>query len=108
MDAMLAGCEAVVGGDPRYTHVTPEFVEAQKIDLPIWVPRQAGPFAGYGQVSSARAVAAGLTYRPLAITVAELMAWFRSLPGERQAKLNAGITREQEAEWLRLWHASRG
>ncbi|WP_242103661.1 MULTISPECIES: NAD-dependent epimerase/dehydratase family protein [unclassified Lysobacter] len=108
MDAMLAGCEAVVGGDPRYTHVTPEFVEAQKIDLPIWVPRQAGPFAGYGQVSNARAVAAGLTYRPLATTVAELMAWFRSLPGERQAKLNAGITREQEAEWLRLWHASRG
>ena len=108
MDAMLAGCEAVVGGDPTYTHVTPEFVEAQKIDLPIWVPRQAGPFAGYGQVSNARAVTAGLTYRPLATTVAELMAWFRGLPAERQAKLNAGITREREAELLRLWHAGRG
>jgi 2'-hydroxyisoflavone reductase len=108
MDAMLAGCEAVVGGDPTYTHVTPEFVEAQKIDLPIWVPRQAGPFAGYGQVSNARAVAAGLTYRPLATTVAELMAWFRSLPAERQAKLNAGITREQEVELLERWHARNG
>jgi 2'-hydroxyisoflavone reductase len=108
MDAMLAGCEAVVGGDPTYTHVTPEFVEAQKIDLPIWVPRQAGPFAGYGQISNARAVAAGLTYRPLATTVAELMAWFRSLPAERQAKLNAGISREREAELLELWRARSG
>ena len=106
MNAMLAGCEAVVGGGPRYTHVTPEFVEAQKIDLPIWVPRQAGPFAGYGQVSNARAVAAGLTYRPLATTVAELMAWFRSLPAERRATLNAGITREREAELLERWRAS--
>jgi 2'-hydroxyisoflavone reductase len=108
MDAMLAGCEAVVGGDPTYTHVTPEFVEAQKIDLPIWVPRQAGPFAGYGQVSNARAVAAGLTYRPLATTVAELMAWFRALPAERQAKLKAGISREREAELLELWRARSG
>ena len=106
MDAMLAGCEAVVGGGPRYTHVTPQFVEAQKIELPIWVPRQAGPFAGYGQVSNARAVAAGLTYRPLATTVAELMAWFRGLPAERQATLNAGITREREAELLERWRAS--
>ena len=103
---MLAGCEAVVGGEPRYTHVSPQFVEAQKVELPIWVPRQAGPFAGYGQVSNARAIAAGLTYRPLATTVAELMAWFRGLPAERQATLNAGITREREAELLERWRAS--
>lgn len=105
MDAMLQACEAVVGGKPSYTHVAPEFVEAQKLDLPIWVPRGSGPFGGYGQVSNARAIAAGLTYRPLATTVAELMAWFRSLPPERQAKLNAGITREREAEALKAWHA---
>lgn len=108
MDAMLAGAEGVVGGKPSYTHVTPEFVEAEKIDLPIWVPRQTGPFAGYGSVSNTRAVAAGLTYRPLATTVSELMAWFRGLPAERQAKLNAGITREQEAELLKAWHARKG
>lgn len=107
MDAMLAACEGVVGGEPRYTHVTPAFVEAQKLDLPIWVPRQSGPFAGYGQVSNARAVAAGLGYRPLATTVRDLMAWFRGPPAERRAKLGAGITREQEAAALAAWHAAR-
>ena len=107
MDEMLKGSQAAVGGNATYTHVTPEFVEAQKLELPIWVPRQEGPYAGYGQVSNARAVAAGLTYRPLSATVADLMTWFRALPAERQAKLNAGITREQEAAALKAWHASQ-
>lgn len=108
MDAMLAGCAKVVGGKPSYTHVTPAFVEAQKLELPIWVPRQDSPYAGYGQVSNARAVAAGLTYRPLGTTVADLMAWFRALPAERQAKLNAGITRDRETAALKAWHARQG
>ncbi len=108
MEAMLRGCEAVVGGKPTYTHVTPEFVEEKEIDVPIWVPSSNSPYAGYGQVSNARAIAAGLTYRPLATTVTELMAWFRSLPAERQATLHAGITREKEAELLKAWHARKG
>ena len=108
LDAMLAGCEAVVGGGPTYTHVPAEFVQAQELALPIWVPRQAGPYAGYGRVSNARAVAAGLSYRPLDVTVADLMAWFGGLPAERQAKLNAGISREKEAEALKAWHARQG
>jgi 2'-hydroxyisoflavone reductase len=107
LDELLKGSEAVVGGAPTYTHVTPKFVEAQELALPVWVPRQDGPFAGYGRVSNARAVAAGLTYRPLSTTVTDLMAWFRSLPAERQAKLNAGITREQEAVALKAWHAQQ-
>jgi 2'-hydroxyisoflavone reductase len=105
MDAMLRSCERATGAKPTYAHVTPEFVEAQGLALPIWVPREGTPFSGYGQVSNARAVAAGLTYRPLDTTVKDLMAWFRALPAERQAKLNAGITREQEAAALKAWRA---
>ncbi|MBC7988796.1 MAG: NAD-dependent epimerase/dehydratase family protein [Luteimonas sp.] len=108
MDAMLRGCQAVTGGNATYTHVTPEFLEEHKVEeLPIWVPSKSNPYAGYGQVSNARAIAAGLTYRPLATTVTELMVWFRSLPAERQATLKAGITREREAELLKAWHARK-
>lgn len=102
-DAMVHGCHAVTGGPIRFTHVTPEFLQAQEVGLPIWVPAKEGPYAGYGQVSNARAIAAGLSFRPLATTVEDLLAWFRSLPAERQAKLNAGITREREAELLKAW-----
>lgn len=108
MDAMLHGCHALTGGPLTLTHVAPAFLEEHQAGLPIWVPRNDGPYAGYGQVSNARALAAGLTFRPLAATVTDLMAWFRALPAERQAQLRAGITREREAELLRLWHARAG
>ncbi len=108
MDAMLHGCQAVTGGGMALTHVSPAFLEERQVGLPIWVPSKDSEYAGYGAVSNARAIAAGLTFRPLATTVANLLAWFRGLPAERQAKLNAGITREQEAELLKAWHARQG
>ena len=104
-DAMLHGCHAVTGGPLTLTHVPANFLEQQGVDLPIWVSSRAGPYAGYGQVSNARAIAAGLTFRPLATTVSELLAWFRRLPAERQVKLRAGIGREREAELLAAWRA---
>lgn len=105
MDAMLETSRKVTGSDARFTHVAPEFLAEREVDLPIWVDRRDGPYAGYGQVDNRRAIAAGLTFRPLETTVAELLAWFGSLPAERQAKLRAGITREREAELLKEWHA---
>ena len=41
---------------------------------------------------------AGLTYRPLPLTAADTLAWFRTLPSERQAKLRADLTPGREAE----------
>ena len=103
--SMLQACERVTGGKPTYTHVPPAFLEEKKLELPIWVSDDSGPYAGYGTVSNARAVKAGLTYRPFDTTVADLMAWFHGLPAERQAKLRAGLTREEEAALLGEWHA---
>ena len=108
MDAMLYGCQAVTGGGMTLTHVSPAFLDEQQVGLPIWVPSKDNPYAGYGAVSNERAIAAGLTSRPLATTVQDLLAWFGSLPAERQAKLGAGITREKEAELLKAWHARKG
>ena len=105
MDEMLRACEKATGAKPEYTHVTPEFLEGRNADFPIWVSRKEGPFAGYGAVSNARAIEAGLTFRPTETTVRDLLEWFRSQPAERQAALRAGITREQETALLKAWHA---
>jgi len=104
-DAMVYGCQAVTANGVQLTHVTPQFIDEQKVELPIWVPRADNPYAGYGTVSNARALAAGLTLRPLATTVADLLEWFHALPADRQAKPRAGITREKEAELLAAWKA---
>lgn len=108
MDAMLHGCQAVTGGGVEFTRVPLAFLEENKVELPIWVPARDNPYAGYGQVSNARAIEAGLTFRPLATTVTDLLAWFRSLPAERQATVKAGITREQETKLLQVWQARKG
>lgn len=105
MDAMLHGCQAVTGGAVTFTHVDPAFLQQHEVGLPIWVPATGSEYSGYGTVSNARAIAAGLTFRPLATTVTDLLAWFRTLPAERQAAVKAGITREKEAEVLKAWHA---
>ena len=107
-DAMVHGCHAVTGGALRFTHVPAEFLERHSATLPIWVPREGTPYSGFGQVSNARAIAAGLRFRPLANTVTDLLAWYRGLPAERQAEVRAGLTREREAELLAAWHAASG
>ena len=107
-DAMVHGCHAVTGGPASFTHVPADFLESQQVGFPIWVSREHPKYGGYGAVSNARAIAAGLSFRPLATTVADLLEWFRSLPAERQAKLEAGPSREQEAAILKAWKNRAG
>jgi 2'-hydroxyisoflavone reductase len=59
-------------------------------------------------VSVARAVAAGLTYRPLAVTAMDTIAWDKARPAAERSKRAAGIPRAREAEVLARWrqHAS--
>ena len=38
-------------------------------------------------------------------TVNDTLAWFTSLPAERQAKLRAGLDPQKEADTLKAWHA---
>ena len=107
-DAMVHGCHAVTGGTARFTRVPADFLESQEAGFPIWVPRTHPQYGGYGAVDNTRAIAAGLAFRPLATTVTDLLAWFQSLPPERQATLQAGPTREQEATILAAWKRAAG
>ncbi|HEY1750740.1 MAG TPA: NAD-dependent epimerase/dehydratase family protein [Caulobacteraceae bacterium] len=106
--AMLEGTRGAVGGDATLTWVPTSFLDAEKVsawsDLPVWVPGQ-GDSAGFARRSIARALAAGLSFRPLPVTAAETLAWFRQQPPERQAKLRAGLAPDREAALLAKWKA---
>jgi 2'-hydroxyisoflavone reductase len=68
------------------------------IELPLWI---ADPkFAGMDRADVSRAVAAGLTFRPVADTVRDTATW-DSTRGEYEAR--AGLTAEREAELLAAW-----
>ncbi len=106
MRGMLTGISAAVGGDHRLVWVPTTFLDAQKVsawsDLPVWIPGQ-GDTAGFARRNIGKALAAGLTFRPLATTSAETLAWFKTQPPDRQAKLKAGLAPEREAALLAIW-----
>jgi 2'-hydroxyisoflavone reductase len=100
---LLSSCAAVAGTRPRLVWVDSATLLARGAkpwnELPLWLP-DAHEYAGFMQASNAKALAAGLRIRPLAETVADTLAWWRSLPPEQQAFSKAGMSAEREAELL--------
>jgi hypothetical protein len=60
------------------------------------------------QPQEREAVAAGLTFRPLAQTAIDTLGWLKTLPAERQAQLRAGIKPDREKQVLEAWKAKPG
>jgi 2'-hydroxyisoflavone reductase len=104
---MLNGIKSALGSNAKLTWVNADFLEKQNVapwsDMPVWVPPR-GEEAGAARISIKRALAKGLTFRPLAETARDTLQWFRSQSAERQAKLKAGLTPERESEVLAAWH----
>jgi 2'-hydroxyisoflavone reductase len=111
MAEMLYGIRGATTAGARLHWVPTKFLEEQKVqawsDMPVWIP--SGPeTAGASRRSNARAVAAGLTFRPLAQTTLDTLAWFKTLPADRQANLKAGLKAAREAEVLAAWQKRQG
>jgi 2'-hydroxyisoflavone reductase len=55
-----------------------------------------------------KAVAAGLTFRPLAETARDTLTYYHAQSPERQAALKAGLAPDREKTVLAEWHARVG
>jgi 2'-hydroxyisoflavone reductase len=111
MEEFLYGIKAVTSTPSNLTFVTLDFLRDQGVrpwsDLPVWQP-PVGPTAGFARMSRARGMAAGLRYRPLAVTAAETLEWWKELPEEDRMTMGAGLAPEREAEVLAAWHRRSG
>lgn len=115
MAELLYGIKAVTTAGAQFTWVPADFLHDQKIsawrDMPVWVP-DSGPTLGFMQRSNARAIAAGLTFRPLATTARDTLEYNNTRPEEQRKALAAGavagISAEREAQVIAAWKASRG
>jgi 2'-hydroxyisoflavone reductase len=124
MGQLLDTCKSVSGSDATFTWASAEFLAASGVGawqhMTCWVPPE-GTYAGFGQVSCARATAAGLTIRPLADTVKDTLAWVNEVPEREEDKPiaearrtrlatapRAGLSPEREAEVLKAWHTREG
>jgi nucleoside-diphosphate-sugar epimerase len=122
MAELLYGMRAVTDTDVRFTWVPADFLQEMNVaamtDMPIWFPPRddyptPAPFEpgakGFHRMSGARAIAAGLTFRPLAETARDIIDEYLSR-GEDWASTQRrfGLSLEREAEVLAAWTGRQG
>jgi 2'-hydroxyisoflavone reductase len=104
---MLDGIKETLKSNANFTWASEQFLTEQKVqawsDMPVW----AGAEDGLTRARISRALAKGLTFRPLGDTARDTLAWFKSLPQDRQSHLKAGLTAEREAEVLAAWRQTQ-
>lgn len=104
LQSTLEVCRTVTEAGASFTWVSEAFLLENEVtpwmELPLWVPAEAD---GMLQADIGRALANGLTFRPLAETVRDTLAWTKARPATYEWR--AGLSPEREAELLRVWHA---
>jgi 2'-hydroxyisoflavone reductase len=105
---VLEVCAAVAGTTPNFVWVPEAWLLREGVgpwmELPLWVP--AGDDAMISGTVCARAVAAGLRFRPLEETVRDTLAWDRTRP--QDAPMVAGLSAEKERQLLDAWKLESG
>jgi 2'-hydroxyisoflavone reductase len=109
---MLYGVKAVTAAGAQFVWVPWEFLQAQKVrawrDMTVWQP-PVGRTAGYQRRSASKAIAKGLTFRPVAVTAKDTLDWHKTRPAAEQDATLAGtingIGMTREAEVIAAWRA---
>src|SRR5579862_4420103 len=112
---LLYGIKAVTTAGAQFTWVPWEFLKAQGIrpwsQMTVWQP-PVGATAGYQRRDASKAIARGLTFRPVAVTAKDTLDWHKTRPQAEQdavleGKAQNGLSMVKEAEVLAAWKASR-
>ena len=107
MESLLQECKSVSGSDAHFTWINEDFLIQENVaawsELPLWLPEEAAPhLKGFMFVSPDKAIAAGLTYRPLHETIRDTLAWHQT--NRPNDELKAGLDRDKERALLYKWH----
>jgi nucleoside-diphosphate-sugar epimerase len=110
MERTLDVCRSATGSTSTLKWVSDEFLSERGVDpwmeLPLWIPETELNMRGFLRVDCGKAIAAGLAFRPLEMTVRDTLAWDHTRPREWEWK--AGMSRDREADLLAAWRAQGG
>src|SRR5205085_6581574 len=111
MGHFLEGCREATSSDARFTWVGEQFLLEKGVEpwagLPLWIPESDEKHRRFLAENCDKAFRAGLTFRPLAETVRDTLAWQRAgSPGPLQEGLvhEHVLKPEREEELLKEWH----
>jgi nucleoside-diphosphate-sugar epimerase len=111
MERFIASTRSAINPQAKVTWIEDyEFLKEQKLTYAIpWLMAEDDNL-GAARINIDRAKAAGLTFRPMATTAKDTLAWWHSdaVKPERREKPRFVLTPEREAEILAAWKAKNG
>lgn len=114
MEGFLEACRDASGSDARFTWVGEQFLLDRGVEpwgnLPLWIPESSEQLRYFQAANCERALAAGLTFRPVTDTARDTLAWQRAgSPGVATDAPNSveshTLPPERERELLSEWRA---
>ena len=110
MAELLYGIRAVTAAQVEFvwvpTELLREFEVGAWMEMPVWL-YPSPEMAGFTTWDASKAMAAGLTFRPLAQTARDTLEWWTSGPG-LERELRTGLAPEKEAAILEAHRARSG
>jgi 2'-hydroxyisoflavone reductase len=110
MAGMLYGIRAITSADVSFTWVPSPFLLEHEVggwmEMPVWV-HPSEETRGFSAYDCSKAIAAGLSFRPLADTARDTLDWWKALSPDLQT-MRTGIDPEKEARVLAAWHSRSG
>ena len=107
MAEMLEACSSASEKPASLTWVDEAFLEAEKVspwsDMPVWTGSQSH----FAEIDCSKAIKSGLRFRSAGETARDTLAWWKTLPEERRARLAAGIKPDRERAVLAAWKAKQ-
>lgn len=102
----LHGLRATTGSPVSFTWVDWDFLEDHGLEggseIAAWRP-PTGENLNYGRTENRRAIEAGMTFRPLAVTAMDTREWWRGTERGNEGELRSGYSKEKESEVLAAW-----
>jgi 2'-hydroxyisoflavone reductase len=107
MQRLLDDCKSISQSDSQFTWVTEDFLLKENVaawsEVPLWLPEEAAlHLKGFMFISPEKAIAAGLTFRPLSETISDTLSWYQTTRSDETLK--AGLDRDKERALLYKWH----
>jgi 2'-hydroxyisoflavone reductase len=115
MERFLELARALYGTDTKAVWVDPEWLVAEgvhvNVEIPWWIPGESNRYRL--AVDGSKAIAAGLTIRPIEDTIRDSVRWEDERPPQKAVPRSqfagqasgASLTRERELELIERWRA---
>lgn len=109
MERFLDACRQVSGSNTSFVWVSEPFLKEREVipysEMPLWIPED---LPGLDRIDCSRALAQGLTFRPLADTIRDTLDWLASGPqpldpARPGVRMPGSMRPERESTLLQAW-----